>query len=193
MSINGTDWTSLRMQYEVFGETPESIAEQYGVSRTMVVYAAEEQGWQRLPIADTVHDWKDINNLDVIDDALLDDVKKKMKILSVLKQNALTPKIILAKATLIGKTLDVIKNIKPEYPHAPTQLKACTEVLTALSVDMDIDATGDKNTQGGAAGLTVQIVGQFGGGEGTPKAAIGTEIHIAGSSVQDAIEIPENT
>ena len=127
-----TDWGLIKIQYEMFGEDLDVLAEEYGVRPRALRYAADEGGWKRLPVGKVVRDWTEIESMEDISDEIIDSVKKRQDILYTLKQSALLPRYILLEAALLGKATEVVHGVSPEHPTAAAQLKMAADILTSL-------------------------------------------------------------
>jgi hypothetical protein len=170
------DWGLVKIQYEIFGESKKSLAEQYGTTTRMIEYAAESGSWRRKQIAQAVQAWEDIDNIKELPPDLLDEVQSRMQILFTLKQSTLNPRYIAIEAAILGKTQQVIQNLNPEDPNAADILAAMAKVFTALRETAGI--TG-RNSEEKGKSITVKIMSKVGNDRQEQVAAAGVEVAIA--------------
>lgn len=169
------DWGLLRIQYEIFGEEIDDLAEEYDTTPRMIEYAAEEGKWQRMPIAKAISEWQNIENLEEIPPDLMDQVRDRMQILFTLKQSTLNPKYIAIETAILGKAQQVIQNLSSDHPNAAQILKAMTDVFTSLREATGAGGSRGEETQDNS--IKVQILQRVGpGGPADPSAAVQVEV-----------------
>lgn len=156
------DWGLIKIQYELFGETAEELADQFEVSLPMIKYAIKEERWQQLPIANAIQDWKNLDDLQEMPADIVDQVRDRMSILFTLKQSTLNPRYIAIETALLGKAQTIIQNLQPDHPNAASILRSISDVFVALR-----EATGmvDKAQQEDSGGVKVNILTRVEGGK----------------------------
>lgn len=152
-----TDWDLVRVQYELFGEDPTVIAEENDVSLSMVEYAIEDGGWERLPMSSVSSDIKDLTSLEEVTDDLLDAIKQKMSLHQVVKLSAFNPKYTALEAVILSKATEIAKSLNPDQPGAAQQLKTLTEVISSLQSKNQV-ALPSAQEDGTGSRLVVQIM-----------------------------------
>lgn len=179
MNSSTVDWATIRLQYEMFGAELPDLADEYDVSLTALEYAAEEQRWHRVQVAEAARqDWRDLDQLKDVGEGLIDDVQKRIRILQTVKESALSPRYIMLETAILGKARDIITAIRPDAPLAGQQLKQVSEVLEKMrSQNEALRPTPQDNGSGGGGGaLRIQIIGRV-NPDGTPQ--IGAQVEIA--------------
>jgi hypothetical protein len=170
------DWGLLKIQYEIFGETTESLADQYNTTPRMIEYAVEEGKWQHKPIAKAIQAWEEFGSIEELPPDLLDEVQSRMQILFTLKQSTLNPRYIAIEAAILGKAQQVVRNLNPEDPNAADVLSSMAKVFTALRETAGI--TGSNSEDKGKS-ITVKILSKVGNDRQEQVAATGVEVAIA--------------
>ena len=131
-AMKSIDWGLVKIQYELFGETAQSLAEEYDTTLRMIQYAIDDGGWEPKPIATAITEWQNLDNIEDLPSDMLDQVKDRMSILFTLKQSALNPRYIAIETAILGKAQQVIQNIGPDHPNAAAALKAMAETFHML-------------------------------------------------------------
>lgn len=103
--MQSIDWELMRFLYEVHGTTLESIAEDNGISLSMVEYVHDKQEWKQSPAALEVRNWSD---LPTAEEDLLKAVQDKMTVSSLLKQCALNPRLQTLEAIVLNKAIQSV-------------------------------------------------------------------------------------
>ena len=158
--MKNIDWSLLRLQYELFGETVESLAEQYDTTPAMIQYAVDEKGWQITPLAQAVGKWKTIPDLKDVPPGLLDEVRDRMDILFTLKQSTLNPRYIAIETAILGKAHQVVESLNPEDVSAASVLKSMTDIFVSLREAVGMG--GRKREEVGSGPMQIQILTQVG-------------------------------
>ena len=130
--MKNLDWGLLKIQYEIFGETIDSLAEEYDTTPRMIQFAVDEGGWEKKPLANAITEWQNMDNLEAIPPDLIDQVKDRMQILFTLKQSALNPRYIAIETALLGKVQQVVQNLSPDNENAAEILKSIANVFIAM-------------------------------------------------------------
>jgi len=138
----------LQLEYEIMGREVEEIARSHNLSPRMLEYTIKEQGWQRLPIAETLSTWKHGENPT---DDLLNQVSSNMRLIKTLQESELAPEIMVVKQALLSKCQTMIASVEE-----PSALKTLAETLKLLEPQVEI-------TEGQDEGLKIMVVNQFGG------------------------------
>lgn len=168
------DWGLIRVQFETLGCSVEQLAEEFGISKSMIQYAIEEENWKQLPICSAVQDWRDVDQVQDIGEELISEVQDRMRIMRTVKQSALSPKYIALETAILGKGLEVIRGIHPESPNAASQLKQITDVLQSLTGSKSAGVNGP--TQSEKQSLTVKVMSHVGPDNTTQAVAAQVEI-----------------
>ena len=159
----GIDWNLLRIQYELFGETIDSLADQYDTTPAMIQYAVDEKGWQITPLAKAVGEWKEYENLEEMPLGLIEEVRDRMQILFTLKQSTLNPRYIAIETAILGKTQKVIESLNPEDVGAADILKNMTRIFVSLREAAGI--TGGRQEDQAPPPMQIQILTKVENGE----------------------------
>jgi len=154
------DWGLLKIQHEVFGSSFEQLAKEYNTTVHMIKYAAEEQGWKQLPIAQAARDWQDVGVVDEVTDELMDEVQRRLTILDTVKRAAISPRYHIIEAAILGKVEQIVATMDSTLPTAAAQLKVLTEVVANLSQQTGRSAAAQEEK--GSGGITVKILTQVG-------------------------------
>lgn len=152
------DWSLVQLQYEVFGESFDEIAKAYDTTPRMIEYAAEKRGWKRLPVAEAVQNWTDLDKLEDVSDELIDEVQKRMKIMRTIKESALAPRYMAVETAILGKALELLQNLDSTDPHATIKLKAVAEVLKSLKDQNGMTVQSAQNEQNAAPSFKINIL-----------------------------------
>jgi hypothetical protein len=126
------DWEALRLQYELFHEDPANLAKDNGIDISIVEYAIKEQEWTRAPLKGMLNEVKDIKDLDVLTDDIMDAVRDRLGVLNTLKAVALNPRYVELEMAIVNKAKDIVNSLIPEAPSSSDQLKKVSEVLEKL-------------------------------------------------------------
>ena len=173
------DWGLVKLQYEIFGETVQDIATEYDTTPRFIQHAIDNEGWKRLPVADALRDWTNIESVEDIPPDMVDQVRDRMNILFTLKQSSLNPRYIAIEAAILGKAQGVIQNLDPDHPNAESVLKAISEVFTSLR---DVAGPGGRNAQAEESkGITVQVMTRS---QSDKKIEQGVKVDVQGGVVQ---------
>lgn len=152
------DWGLVKLQYEVFGLSEQEIIEDGQVTPTALKYAIEEQGWQRLPTAEALQDYRDLGDLNEVGTSLIDEVQGRLRTLRTIKQAVLSPRYIALETAILGKALDVIQNVDANAPQAAAQIKVLTDVIASLKEQNKMVGAGEVGAEGGGSALQVNII-----------------------------------
>lgn len=151
------DISMLRVMYEVFCESPQEIAQQLGVSKTIVEYAIEENGFTQTKLAKSAQEWKNAELKDTPED-MLTDIRRRLKAVHALKQSALDPKYIRIEVALLTKLQGIVENIQENEPGAAGRLRDVAATYASLREKSAPAELGQpEQTPGG--GLTINIMG----------------------------------
>ena len=181
--MTNIDWSSIRLQWEVFGEDAKTLAEEYGISPKMVEYAAEENGWSRFPIAETIHAWKGISDPAEINEDLLTDVNTRLKVLQTIRQSVLSPKYIALESAILSRALEIIKTVDPKNETSVDRLKVISEIFKQL---MEMTGAGPRSKteeDEDSGGLSVKILNFVGDKKQYSQEPI--EVNIQGQSKKE--------
>ena len=148
-----TDWKLLKLQYEVFGESVENLAESSEVSVGAIEYAVEEENWKQKPLAIAIRDWEYSDKLEDVNTGVLDEVKSRLGVLEALKRSALAPQYMAVEAAILNKALEIVRTLENES-NAAGQLKQIAEVIASLKGD-DAKAKADGSEKDG---INIQIL-----------------------------------
>lgn len=170
------DWGLIKLQYEVFGLSEDEILEDGQVSRTQLRYAIDEQGWQQLPTATTLQDYRDLGSVEDAGADLIDAVQDRLRTLRTIKQAVLSPRYIALETAILGKALETLNTISADQPTAAAQIKVLTEVLTQLKAQNNMVGAGAGGAEGENKGVTVRIMNQVGR---NGEVQTGAEVQIA--------------
>lgn len=182
------DWGLIKLQWELFGATAKDISDLYGVNPNIVTYAAEENGWKRLPIAKAVQEWTDTEDIKQIDDTLLDEVQTRLKVLHTIRESVLSPKYITVEAAILSKVTDVLQQMDTSDISAAGPLKMIADVFKILSDKNQHSILGDP-TEGQKGGITLKILNHVGNKEQFTQQAIEVKVNpqqVDGPSVAPA-------
>lgn len=157
----GIDISMLRVMYEVFCESPQEIAEQLGVSRVLVEYAIEENGFVQTKLAKSVKEWRNVELKDTPDDMLVD-VRRRLKAIHALKQSALDPKYLTIEVALLTKLQSIVENIDSSEPGAAGRLRDVAATYASLREKSAPAELGQPEQTPGQGGLTINIMGVVG-------------------------------
>jgi hypothetical protein len=153
------DINLIRIQYEVFGESEQKLAEQYNMTPLMIRYMAEEHGFKRLPVANpTPTDWTQQEAKDV-EDHVLADVNKRLAILNTLKSQTLSPQYISIETAILSKMQSILQNMNIEDPLAASRLKTIAESFLSLRQGTVPSKEGAAAGEAGTK-VVVNIMGQ---------------------------------
>jgi hypothetical protein len=148
------DWSLVKLQYELFGQSVDQLAEEYGIAPNVLRYAADERGWQRNELALTTRTLPSTSSkLD-----LAESITENQKLLRAIKLATLSPKYIALEAALLGKCISFLSNLADDDPTNAAALKAVADILKSLT-DTNQPKVADQNNGGG--GLTVNIQNNF--------------------------------
>jgi hypothetical protein len=178
------DWTIIRMQYEVFGEDIQTLADTYNVSEKLIEYTAEKQGWNVIPATNQPpKQWADNPN---VEDEVLDEVNQRLRVIQTLRSQAINPQLIAMESALMTKAMEMIQSIDDQDVNASSKLKIASEILKTLrEQNPTTQHQNDKNGDSGT-GVRVYVLGAV-GSDGQPAAGqVAVEID-SGRSVAPAL------
>lgn len=157
-----TDFNTMRMRYEVLGESLEDLSTEYGFGTKALQAFAEEEGWCQKPLPSVI-DQVEPKDLETYAKNLLETTQHKLSVLSIYNQLYLRPRYIELEHQLLEKALEMTKQLDPSAPGASASLKRLVSSLNDLTQRSGL-------LQGGAAqgdemlkdnGLTVNLIQQF--------------------------------
>jgi len=160
MTNSTTNWDLIRIQYELFHTSVPQIAHEHGLSVGLLEHAIEEKGWQRKEIAKKTFDLAEANSLEEITDELLDSVKQRLDIVSILKAEALSPVYIKLELMLLHKAIEITENLSAKSEKAANQLKSLTSSLAALLAQNSILQRGNEVMDDDDKKFIIQILNQ---------------------------------
>ena len=154
------DFKTIRMRYELLGDSLQDLAQEYSLTLEQINYLASEEGWtQNLLPTPAVND----KNVEGYAKSLLETTRHKLSILSVYNQLALRPQYISLEHTLLEKAVAMAKTLDPNEPMAVSKLKTLTSILNDLSNRLGLLAgaanEGEKLLQ--ESGVSVNSIQQF--------------------------------
>ncbi len=147
------DWNLARVQYENFNIPLEDIAEEYGVSLSLVEYAAEKDKWERNDLAAALQKKLDVGD---VDESLLDEISGRIAMLQTVKSSALLTSYVSLEAALLSKCIKHVRSLDATNLASAPNLKVVAEVLKTLR-DQTGGALGSDKESGS---LTVKILNQ---------------------------------
>lgn len=151
------DWTVARMLYEVFGETFEAIAECYEATPRMISYAAEQQNWERLP---NVVDSPRVKGNE--DEAVLDEIQDRLKMLQTVKSSALSPRYIALESAILTKAIEMVNSITQEDVAMAAKLKEAAAILRTLREQNGTSQNAQNGANNGNGSTRVVILNAVG-------------------------------
>ncbi len=166
------DWDTIRIQYEIFHESVDVLAQENGTTPAMIEYAVQEKGWSRAPMKGMLHDVRDVSTLEQVTDDVIASVAERVSTINVLKNAAMNPRYIALETAIINKAKEIVSALMPQAPTAGDQLKKVTEVLDKLR-DRAQPAT--STGSGSDDRVVVQIMNNIDLQQQEPKPAI--EVH----------------
>lgn len=153
--MSAVDWSLLRYLHEVYGTPFEELAEENGTSLRMVKYVAEQQKWRTSQLALSANDWQDV---DYQEEDLIEVIQEKLSAVSLLKQNALNPRIQALEFQIVSKASEVVQCIDPESHNAADSILKMTTLLEKLKESNPaIQSHLSKATQVGSGDSSIKI------------------------------------
>lgn len=150
------DWGLVKLQYELFGATEADLATEYDTTERMVKYVAEEQGWCRASLALTRQEYDPSDNKEI----LQQQIEENLQLLSTIRSNTLNPRYIALEASLLNKSLDLLKNMPTDDPSQTAVLKVVAEVLKSLKENSGGNFNNNKQSE--QKGVKILIQNQVG-------------------------------
>lgn len=154
------DFRTLRMRYELLGDSLQELASEYALTLDQITYLAKEENWVQSTLPSPPIDTKDVEGYAK---SLLETTRHKLSILSIYNQLALRPQYVSLEHTLLDKAMQMATRLNPDEPMAVSKLKTLTGILNDLSNRLGLLAgaanEGEKIMQD--SGVNVQIVQQF--------------------------------
>lgn len=148
------DTTLLKIQYEIFGESEEALAQQFNLTPKMLKYIVDEKKFRRLPVVKSADEWMNGDFKDATDD-VLDKVKQRLKVLQTLKQQTLNPAYVALETAVLTKLTEVVANISVTEPGAASRLQTVASTIAAMRPEATEKAA-EANSQ---PNFTVNIMG----------------------------------
>ena len=158
---SGIDWALLKLQYEVLHEDVETLAVENGTTPRVINYAIRSENWQRVPLTQAIKDWSDIDSLDQLTDSVVEQVTTRLSALALLKQAAMNPRYIALETAIVGKAMEIIRNINSQHPLATTQLKNIAEVFEKLKGANGLLSKAAQDAGGDAEKMVVVLQQRF--------------------------------
>ena len=165
MALSSTDFKTIRLRYELLGDSLQDLAQEYSMSLDQITFLAKEEEWiqsalptpQDLVVSNTPVDTETYAK------SLLETTKHKLSILSVYNQLHLRPQYIELEHTLLAAAVQMAKSLKPEDPMSVSKLRTLTGVLNDLSSRLGLlsGAANEGEKMLKENGVSVQIVQQF--------------------------------
>jgi len=154
------DFKTLRMRYEILGDTLEDLAVEYSLTSDQIHYLAREEQWTQ-SLLPTPH--VDTKNVEGYAKSLLEATKHKLSILSVYNQLSLRPQYITLEHTLLDKAVQMASLLDPNEPMAVSKLRTLTGILNDLSNRLGLlaGAANEGEKLLNDAGVSVNIIQQF--------------------------------
>jgi len=178
------DWDAIRVQYELFHEDVEVLAQENGTTAAMIEYAIADKGWRRAPMKGMMHEVRDVAELSDLTDDVLSSVSERMGTINVLKAAAMNPKYIALETAILGKAKEIVSSLMPSAPTAGDQLKKVAEVLQKLR-EQSIPAIAGTDQHNDDGRVMVQIMNNVDLIQSEPKKTPVVEIS-QGSSEETA-------
>lgn len=154
------DWESVKMQYEIYHEEVNVLAQENDISMEMLNYAIESQEWKRIPMKGLMHSVKDVSNLESCSEDVMDSIQERLGIVNVLKSATMNPKYIALETAILTKAKEIVKGIAAQGVNAGDQLKKISEVLEKLRLSSVPAALRGEEGHGNDNRITVQILNQ---------------------------------
>ncbi len=154
------DWESVKLQYEIYHEKAENLAQENDISMDMLNYAIESQGWKRAPINGLMHEVRDISNLESCSEDVMDSIQERLGIVNVLKSATMNPKYIALETAILVKAKEIVKAIESRAVNSGDQLKKISEVLEKLRLSSIPAALRGEDGGKNDNRITVQILNQ---------------------------------
>lgn len=122
----------VKLQYELFDLEPEAIAVANGVSAAYITELVEVNKWIKNPLIPRALDISDIKDVANATEDYITELKDKLTITTLLKQQILNPSYTKLEALLIYKAIEVLDNMDLEHTDASKNIKILTSVLNEL-------------------------------------------------------------
>ena len=146
------DWDLVQLQYEVLHEAPNDIAEAYGVSVDVIMYAIESRGWDQKPYSESVGSWHDVATLENKTPDIVEALVNKATITQLLKIQNFNSRYVRLESLAISKLQSLITSIDETLPTATDQLKTAVQTLAALK------EVSERRITGGTASADDELV-----------------------------------
>lgn len=117
----------LKIQYEVFGMSPEAIAITNGIPTSHVTSLIEDLNWEQNPLITSTP-----KKVATATEDFVANLKDKLNVAALLKQEILNPTYTKFEVLLVHKAINIINNINNESPNAAKDLKIVTNILKDL-------------------------------------------------------------
>jgi hypothetical protein len=154
-----TDYEILRIQFEMFGQSLEQIAEEQGIPLSRLMYAAEAGGWAQsnLPaLPDRIDEAQDADSLQT---QLLEDIEERLNFQHLVKTSSLSPRYVGLEAIILSKALEFTKSLCVDQPQAVEKLQKLAKILNDLKEkNATINRNTGKDAEAGGGGLRISVI-----------------------------------
>jgi len=154
-----TDYEILRIQFEMFGQSLEEIAEEQGIPLSRLTYAAEAGGWTQSNLPALPDRTSEITKASEIQENLLEDIEDRLKFQHVVKTSSLSPRYVGLEALILNKALEFVKYLAPDQPQGVEKLQKLSTILNSLKEkNATINNNSGKDQAQDGGGLRIAIV-----------------------------------
>jgi hypothetical protein len=150
----------LKIQYELFDLSPEAIAIANQVPTSHIEALIEDLKWTKNPLITKTLDISEVKDLTTVTEEYVSQLKDKLNIVSLLKQEILNPTYTKFETLLVYKAIEVVEKLDSEKPNAAKDLKIITSILAEL-LQNNANLTSAKEAVDGTDNkVVVQIMNQ---------------------------------
>jgi len=160
METPTTNWDLVRIQYELFGTSVPQIAHDNDIPPQLVDLKIQECEWKRNKLAQESFDLATVDSLENITEELLEHIKERINVVSLLKQESLNPLYIKLEVKLLHKAIEIAEQMSATGDKAANQLRALTVALQNLLAQNRVLGIGQKTIEESDNKLVVQIMNQ---------------------------------
>jgi hypothetical protein len=160
-----TNWDMIRISYELLGEDIPTIAMENKIAPAALEYTIEERGWTRQGDAFKTTELTKLDSPDDLAEAseeLLEQVKARLDLAMILKQQHLAPTYLKLELALLHKATEIAQHLNSQAHNAASQLKALSETWKNLLEQNDlVKCSVPEGKERGDGKLVVQIMNQM--------------------------------